>query len=138
MANLDYYLKILQKKWYEILKTIIEGECGCITTVTLVYLVPEFDPTCKPGKPCKNKEIREDVEIAVFFDDKSFSYKYKMNVENGFAKTITNKAISDKLMKASYIIINEDKYQKDGRTVPMGFSNDDDYKFFSIMWKLWI
>lgn len=138
MTSLDYYLKQLQRKWYEILKTIIEGDCGCITTVTLVYLVPEFDPTCKSGKNCKNKEIREDIEIAVFFDDKSFSYKYKMNVEQGYIKTITSKENSDKLVKCNYIIINGDRYQKDGKTVPMGFTNDDDYRFFSLMWKLWI
>lgn len=144
MRPLDRALKKLKQKWLESISTILDGSCGCITEVVLIYEVPVYtdcntSTINKLGIPgqlnqtaCSIDTVEETIDIAVFYNEKAYAYKNKTLINENFVRTLVNETNKNKLIKVSKIKIDGVSYRKDSNPEPCGFG--DGYQYFSMIW----
>lgn len=113
----------LKLKWQAIIDTIINGSCGCIRTITVVYLIPEWE-NCDG---CKQETYSTDLDLPVFFRNGSFDYRFGMNIGEQMAKLMFDSTTKTNIESAKYFLIDGKKYEPNSVIYPVGFGNDYDY-----------
>ena len=124
--KLSQILNKLKNKWLEMIKTLLDGSCGCIQDVKAVWELPTWE-NCQGCKPDLHEE---DTTFAVFFNDHSYNHKYGLNIAPDRAKAIMTKERAEHLKDAKYFIIDGVEYVRDGRIEKMGFGKDYEMYFF--------
>lgn len=144
MRPLERKIQKLKEKWLEMISTILDGSCGCVRSVSLLYQVPVFND-CNtsdinklgiPGQlnqtACSMDTVIETLDLAVFYNEKAYVFKNQALVNENFVRTMTNEENKDKLLTVTKIKINDIIYRRDSSPEPCGFGPG--YEYYSIIW----
>lgn len=130
MIKLTQILCKLKAKWLEMLSAILDGSCGCIHTVTIVWPDPEWTEC----EGCKVDPITEEVDIAVFSNPRKMYYKYGISFDNAsYLELLVNEENRAKLQDCMAIYYYNVKYEPAGGPNRCGLGSDTAY--FSFLFK---
>lgn len=144
MRPLDRAIKRLKEKWLDQISSILDGSCGCVRPVTLIYEIPVYT-NCNtaginkygiPGQvnqtACEMTTVEETIDLAVFYNEKAYIFKNQALINENFVRTVINLENKDKLIKVGKIKIDGVSYRKDSSPEPCGFGPG--YEYYSIIW----
>jgi len=144
MRPLDRAIKKLKEKWLEQISSILDGSCGCVSPVTLIYEIPVYN-NCNtaginkygiPGQinqtACDITTVEETLDLAVFYNEKAYVFKNQALINESFVRTVVNLENKEKLIKIGKIKIDGVSYRRDSVPEPCGFGPG--YEYYSIIW----
>ena len=115
----------LSSRWYELVGHIINGQCGCIRPVIVVWKMPEWEDCNR----CEQGEYMEEMELATFLQDHTYNFKYGLGLTDETAKIIFSKNTKEKIADGRFFIIAGTKYEPHSKIQPIGFGLEYDYYY---------
>jgi hypothetical protein len=125
MFNIKKIIQKLSSKWFDLIGYIINGQCGCMRPVMVVWKMPEWSEC----NNCVQGEYTEQIDLAVFLQDHSYNFKYGLGLTDETAKIIFSLENKEKISDARFFIIAGTKYEPHSKIQPIGFGAENDYYY---------